>query len=85
VVLVGGPRKRFLGPLGHVIRITLAAKLGGRTAVFFIAKPNGDDLAVLRDMIEAGQVSPAIGQRFELGQIAEAMQRWTATRRPRSC
>jgi NADPH:quinone reductase-like Zn-dependent oxidoreductase len=74
VVLVGGQRKRLLGPLGHVLRITLASKLGGRTAVFFIARPNGDDLAILRDMIEAGQVAPAIGQRFELGQIAEAMR-----------
>src|SRR4051812_26891261 len=30
VVLVGGPRrKRMLGPLGHIARIKLAAKLGG--------------------------------------------------------
>jgi NADPH:quinone reductase-like Zn-dependent oxidoreductase len=74
VVLVGGPRRRLLGPLGHVIRITLASKLGGPTAVFFIAKPNSDDLATLRELIEAGQLMPAIEQRFELGQIAEAMR-----------
>jgi len=73
VVLVGGPRKRLFGPLGHVLRIVLASKLGGRRAVFFIAKPNGTDLDILRDMTEAGQVTPAIGQRYELGQIAEAM------------
>jgi len=29
---------------------------------------------VLREVIEAGQVTPAIEQRFELGQIAEAMR-----------
>ena len=74
VVLVGGPRKRLFGPLGHVLRIVLASKLGARTAVFFIAKPNGSDLSVLRDMIEAGQVRPAIGQCFELSQISEAMR-----------
>jgi NADPH:quinone reductase-like Zn-dependent oxidoreductase len=74
VVLVGGPRKRLLGPLGHVIRITLASKLGGRRAVFFIAKPNSADLAVLRDLIEAGQVTPVIEQRFELREIAEAIR-----------
>jgi NADPH:quinone reductase-like Zn-dependent oxidoreductase len=73
VVLVGGPRKRMLGPLGHTIRITLASKLGGRKAVFFIAKPNGDDLAMLRDLIEAGKLTPVIEQRFELEQIVEAM------------
>jgi NADPH:quinone reductase-like Zn-dependent oxidoreductase len=79
VVLVGGPRqKRFLGPLGHILRIKLAAKLGRRTAIFFIAKPNGDDLAVLRELLEAEQVKPAIEQRYELGQIAEAMHGMTA-------
>jgi NADPH:quinone reductase-like Zn-dependent oxidoreductase len=73
VVLVGGARKRMLGPLGHIVRIKLAAKLTRRTAVFFVAKPNRDDLATLRDLIEAGQVTPVIEQRFELAQIAEAM------------
>ena len=74
VVLVGGPRKRMFGPLGHVIRITLASKCSGRNAVFFMAKPNRDDLATLRDLIEAGQVTPVIEKRFELAQIAEAMR-----------
>jgi NADPH:quinone reductase-like Zn-dependent oxidoreductase len=74
VVLVGGPRKRMFGPLGHMIRIMLASKLSARKAVFFIAKPNCDDLAALRDMIEAGQVKPVIEQHFELAQIAEAMR-----------
>jgi len=75
VVLVGGPRKRMLGPLGHIFRIKLASKLGGRTAMFFIAKPNRDDLAALRDLIEAGQVKPVIEQRYELAHIAEAMRK----------
>ncbi|MGZ4291688.1 MAG: NAD(P)-dependent alcohol dehydrogenase [Gaiellaceae bacterium] len=75
VVLVGGPRrKRLLGPLGHIARIKLASKLGRRTAVFFIAKPNRDDLAALRELIEAGRVRPVIEQRYELAQIAEAMR-----------
>ena len=74
VVLVGGPRKRLFGPLGHTVRIILISKLSRRRAVFFIAKPNRGDLAVLRELIEAGQVTPVIEQRFELAQIAEAMR-----------
>ena len=74
VVLVGGPRKPMFGPLGHVIRVTLASKLSRRNAVFFIAKPNRGDLATLRGLIEAGQVRPVIEQRFELAHIAEAMR-----------
>jgi NADPH:quinone reductase-like Zn-dependent oxidoreductase len=74
VVLVGGARRRILGPLGHIVRIKLAAKLSRRDAMFFVAKPNRDDLATLRDLIEAGQVTPVIEQRYELAQIAEAMR-----------
>jgi NADPH:quinone reductase-like Zn-dependent oxidoreductase len=75
VVLVGGPRqRRLLGPLGHIVRIKLAAKLGRRTASFFIAKPNRADLAELRELLESGQVRPVVEQRYELAQIAEAMR-----------
>ena len=74
VVLVGGPRrKRVLGPLGHVIRVKLASVLGRRKAVFFISKPNREDLAALRDLIEDGRVKPMIEQRYELAQLGEAL------------
>ncbi len=66
-VVVGGPRRRRLtGPLGHIARILLAAKLDRRRASFFIAKPNRDDLVALRELIEAGRVRPVIERRYEL-------------------
>jgi len=75
IVLVGGPRRRrLLGPLGHIARVMAASKLRGPKAVFFIAKPNRDDLATLRDLIEAGAVRPVIEQRYELAEIGEAMR-----------
>lgn len=74
VVLVGGPRsKRLLGPLGHVARVMLASKLRRRRAVFFVAKPNRDDLAALRALIERGQVRPVIERRYDLVHLADAM------------
>jgi NADPH:quinone reductase-like Zn-dependent oxidoreductase len=74
VVLVGGPRsRRLLGPLGHVARVALASKLSRDRAVFFVAKPNRDDLAALRELIEHGQVRPVIEQRYDLARLAEAM------------
>ena len=74
VVLVGGPRgRRFAGPLGHVARILLAAKLTRRRATFFIAKPNREDLAVLCELIDSGQVRPVIERRYELAELGEAL------------
>ena len=74
IVLVGGPRsKRVLGPLGHIARIAVASRLARRKAVFFISKPNRDDLAKLRDLIETGRVKPVVEQRYELARINEAL------------
>jgi len=77
VVLVGGPRKPLFGPIGHVVRAKLASALGAFRAVFFVAKPNGDDLAVLRELIEADQVRPVIEQRYDLAHIGDAMRSMT--------
>jgi NADPH:quinone reductase-like Zn-dependent oxidoreductase len=75
VLLVGGERRRrMLGPLGHILRVKLAAKLFRRKAGFFVAKPNREDLATLRTLVETGQVKPVIEQRYELAQIGEAMR-----------
>jgi len=57
VVLVGGSMtNRLLGPLGHIIRSKLGALRCSQKAVFFIAKPNNADLAVLRELIETGKI-----------------------------
>jgi NADPH:quinone reductase-like Zn-dependent oxidoreductase len=75
VVLVGGPKtSRVLGPLGHVIAMKLAAKLGSRRAVFFMADLNQPDLEVLRELIEAGQVRPVIERRYAFGEAADALR-----------
>jgi len=45
--------------------------------VFFVAKPNGEDLATLGDLIEAGKARPVIERRYKLDEIAEAMRQMT--------
>jgi len=62
----------LLGPIGHVVKMRLAATLGTRKAVFFIAKFNNADLEVLRELLEAGKVTPVIDRRYELSEIADA-------------
>jgi NADPH:quinone reductase-like Zn-dependent oxidoreductase len=75
VVLVGGSMgNHLLGPLGHVVKLRLAASLGSRKAVFFVAKFNHADLEVLRELLEAGKVKPVIDRRYELSEIADAFR-----------
>jgi len=75
LVIVGGPRKsRLLGPLGGVIRLRLGALFGSRKVAFFIARFNKEDMEALRELLEAGKLTPVVDARYELSQVADAFQ-----------
>jgi NADPH:quinone reductase-like Zn-dependent oxidoreductase len=75
VVLIGGPRiNRVFGPLGHVARVSLAALVGRRKVVFFIAKFNRRDVEALAELLGAGKVAPVIDRRYELSAVADALR-----------
>jgi NADPH:quinone reductase-like Zn-dependent oxidoreductase len=74
LVLVGGPKTRLLGPLGHIVAVRLAAWRSSQKAVFFVAKLNRADLAVLREFLEAGTIAPVVERRYELTDVADALQ-----------
>jgi NADPH:quinone reductase-like Zn-dependent oxidoreductase len=66
-VIVGGPKtSRFFGPLTHVIRVKLASLGSRRKVVFFIASFQQEDFLLLRDLIEAGAVTPQIDRSFDV-------------------
>jgi NADPH:quinone reductase-like Zn-dependent oxidoreductase len=75
VVVAGAPKgNRLLGPVSHIARFRLAAMRGSQKVAFFVADTNPADLAVLRDLIEAGKVAPVVERRYELDQIADALR-----------
>jgi len=75
LVLVGAPKaNRFLGPLGHIARVRLAAWRGTQKAVFFVAKLNRPDMDALRELLESGHVKPVVERRYELGEVADALR-----------
>ncbi len=75
LVVVGSPKGNpLIGPLGHVAKVRLAALRSSQKVVFFMATLNKADLAVLRDLLEAGKVTPVIDRRYALSDIADALQ-----------
>jgi NADPH:quinone reductase-like Zn-dependent oxidoreductase len=74
LVIVGGPKGRLLGPLGHIAKVRLAALRGSQTAVFFVANWKRPDMDVLRELLESGNVKPVVERRYELGEVASALR-----------
>ena len=74
LVIVGGKGSRLMGPLGHILKMRVAALRGSQKAVFFVAKLHGPDLDVLRELLESGDVKPVVERRYELGEVADALR-----------
>ena len=50
------------------------SRIGNKKIRFFIAKINGTDLRLLKDLIEAGKTVPVIDRRYPLSEVAEALR-----------
>jgi NADPH:quinone reductase-like Zn-dependent oxidoreductase len=74
VVLVGGRMTyRGLGPIPHLLGSRLKAIGRSQEAVSFLAKVTPGDLAVLRELFEAGTIEPVVDREYPLEDAAEAL------------
>jgi len=73
---IGGPVDPWMiGFFGGTISSLVSSLFTTQTLVaFFLAKINGEDLGVLRELIEAGKVTPVIDKRYPLGDVADAIR-----------
>ena len=61
--------------IGHFLNVRLASIGGGRNVVaVFIASLKKDDLVLLGDLLESGQVKPVIERRYDLDGVSEALE-----------
>ena len=56
------------------MRAQLLSAIVGQRMGTFVAKQNGEDLLVLKELIEAGKVTPVIGATFPLEKVPDAVQ-----------
>jgi NADPH:quinone reductase-like Zn-dependent oxidoreductase len=72
LVLVGAG-KGVAGPLGRMALGLVRSRILRQRITGFIAKVNKEDLAALRELIEAGKVMPVVDRTFPLSDLARAM------------
>jgi NADPH:quinone reductase-like Zn-dependent oxidoreductase len=74
VVLVGGRMTyRGLGPLPHLVGTSLKSQGRSQRVTFLVAKITTADLVCLRELVEAGKVTPAIDRKYRLSEVPEAL------------
>jgi NADPH:quinone reductase-like Zn-dependent oxidoreductase len=75
LVIVGSEgRGRWLGGFDRNLRALVLSGLVSQRLRMLSSKPRQDDLQVLRELLEAGKLTPVIGRTYPLGEVPEAIR-----------
>jgi NADPH:quinone reductase-like Zn-dependent oxidoreductase len=75
LVIVGGEGGgRWMGGFLRNLRAPLVSRFVGQRLRMLVSKERPEDLQTLRELIEAGKLTPLIGRTYPLGEAAEAMR-----------
>jgi NADPH:quinone reductase-like Zn-dependent oxidoreductase len=75
LVIAGGETGgRWLGGTDRQIRALVLSRFVSQRLGTFISRENHEDLMVLKELIEAGRVTPAIERSYRLSEVPEAIR-----------
>ena len=72
-VVVGAPSGKWIAGPDRFLRALLLSVFVPQRIVPFVASANNADLVTLKDLLEAGQVTPVIDRRYSLTQVPQAI------------
>jgi NADPH:quinone reductase-like Zn-dependent oxidoreductase len=79
LVIVGSEvAGRWMGGFDRNLRAVVLSRLVGQRLRMLASKPRQEDLQTLRELIEAGKVTPVIDRAFPLREVPEAFRRLIA-------
>jgi NADPH:quinone reductase-like Zn-dependent oxidoreductase len=75
LVLAGAAKGRSGGrPVLFLVRAVLMRRFVSQTVVAYMATRNRDDLVFLKELMEAGKMTPVIDRRYPLSEVPEAIR-----------
>jgi NADPH:quinone reductase-like Zn-dependent oxidoreductase len=74
LVLVGGSGGRWFMGTGRTLRAVVVSLFVGQRLRSFLSRPRGADLVVLKELIEAGKLTPVIDRTFPLRETPAAIR-----------
>jgi NADPH:quinone reductase-like Zn-dependent oxidoreductase len=74
-VMVGERSGRgMIGLLARVITALVLSWVVGQKLVTFLARPDNEDLTIMRELMRTGKVTPVIDRRYSLREVPEAIR-----------
>jgi len=74
MVMVGGAKGNWLAPLMGPIKALMLSPFVDQEFVMILARLHKDDLSILRDLMQAGKVTPVIDRRYLLSEVPAAIR-----------
>ena len=71
-VPVGGSGDQLFASL--IQKLALSLFVSQKLVIFFLAKPNAEDLTIISGLMASGKVRPVIDKRYKLTEVAEAIR-----------
>jgi NADPH:quinone reductase-like Zn-dependent oxidoreductase len=65
---------RWIGPVGRIIKALVLSPFVSQKMASFTVKPNKEDLQSLKQLVEAGKLTPVIDRKYSLSEIPEAIR-----------
>ncbi len=74
LVMVGGAKGNWIAPLINPLKALVLSPFVDQELVLILAKFDKDDLIILGDLMQAGEVTPVIDRRFRLSDVPAAIR-----------
>jgi NADPH:quinone reductase-like Zn-dependent oxidoreductase len=74
LVVVGAPPGRWLAPVLRPVTAVVLSRFGSQRLLPFLAERRQSDLVILKELIEAGKLTPVIDRTYPLNETADAMR-----------
>ncbi len=74
LVMIAGAKGNWLAPLMAPVKALVLSPFVGQELNFLLARMNGEDLAILGDLMKTGKVTPVIDRRYSLSEVPAAIR-----------
>jgi len=64
----------WVGPLTAALKVLVGSLLGSQKMVPMLTKQTNEDLVVLQELLESGEMTPVIDRQYELSEVPQAIR-----------